>query len=258
MPSTSPMAQPVRQCRVAAIAARHASFMQRTLYPSGVSAKYRRPMRRPLLASVSGLLLAATGCSDDPAGDPAPPTTTTSAPVSAAPTDPSTSPTTPSSTRRRRSGSTSTGPWVTSAGSPATSARGWRPGPAFREAAAYVRGGAAPASGYDVRRQAFPVPGRRLVGRAGRGRALVQRRRDAARLRPGRAAPPRRRPPRHRRGRARARRTTHRGSRCCSRPPDDRRRRHPTADGAGGVRRRRSPWGRATCTTSARSTTWRG
>src|ERR1044072_9675835 len=37
MPSTSPIAQPVRQCSVALIAVRHCVFMLRTIYPLGVS-----------------------------------------------------------------------------------------------------------------------------------------------------------------------------------------------------------------------------
>ena len=41
MPSTSPIAQPVRQCRVALIAVDHEvfAFMTRTIYPLGVSDK---------------------------------------------------------------------------------------------------------------------------------------------------------------------------------------------------------------------------
>ena len=39
MPSTSPIAQPVRQCRVAEIAVRQELSMRRTIYPLGVSAK---------------------------------------------------------------------------------------------------------------------------------------------------------------------------------------------------------------------------
>ena len=36
MPSTSPIAQPVRQCRVAVIAVRQEAVMTTTIYPLGV------------------------------------------------------------------------------------------------------------------------------------------------------------------------------------------------------------------------------
>ena len=43
MPSTSPIAQPVRQCSVAEIAVRQVESMRRTIYPLGVSDKWSRP-----------------------------------------------------------------------------------------------------------------------------------------------------------------------------------------------------------------------
>ena len=97
---------------------------------------------------------------------------------------------------------------------PAGSARGWRPDAAFREAAAYVATELAAAG---VRRAPAVVPraGRRLLGRAGRGRPVAQRGRDTRRLRPGRAVPAGRRAPRHDRGRTRRGGQRVRASPCC-------------------------------------------
>jgi hypothetical protein len=125
--------------------------MDVTLYPQGVSAKYRRRMRGAVLATLTVVALGTTACTDEPVADPVrpgpTPTTTTTAPV--APTQPA-----PTLEPRHFDADRAMATVRLLAG-------GFGPrlatGPAYRGAAAALWPRLVQ-SGYDVRQQEFPVP----------------------------------------------------------------------------------------------------
>ena len=102
MPSTSPIAHPVRQCRVAVIAVRHASFMRSTIYPLGVLPSTVGPCAEHSPRSRPSACWR-TACSDEPLADTTrpghhpdrrpPPTPTPTTPTPDARTDPGARPT---------------------------------------------------------------------------------------------------------------------------------------------------------------------
>src|SRR6478609_8785546 len=149
MPSTSPIAQPVRQCRVAVIAIRQLVSMPATIYPYGVYAKYRRTMRRALAASA---LVLATGCSDEPAPTPAPQVPTRSAPTPTASSQSPSATSEPQPVRFEAARAMGTVRHLAGAIGPRLAT-----GPAFERAAAWVAT-ALERQGYDVRRRPVETP----------------------------------------------------------------------------------------------------